>query len=101
MNNPNKISWYYLCLNHNQYIKELLFNKFTYKTNYISNTHDSELLYINWKNGNNPNMYKMDYNKMKLNLEYMSFEEELIKEVYHPKRVCKYIEQGYDIEDYL
>lgn len=112
-NNQNKISWYYLSMNTNNYIKSYICKHMTNKRKikiaednisideYIYfmmfQNEENEFLYYNWLNCNCYFMYKMDFEKMKTN--FQNFEEDLIKEVYHPKRICKLIEAGIDIEE--
>jgi hypothetical protein len=114
-NNKDKISWYYLSMNTNTYIKEYIFNNFNDDKDNICEissfneylkislvvvkTDENDYIYHNWLNSFYTNMYRMDFRKMKMN--FQEFGEELIKEVYHPRRVCKWIEAGYDLEDFF
>jgi len=105
--NENKISGYHLLMNTNKYIKNYFFKNFkNFKkdidrysliNSIIIETDDTDYIYHNWLNLYNSNMYKIDFGKMKKNFE--NFEEELIMKAYHPKRVCKWIEEGYDLEE--
>jgi len=113
--NQDKINWYYLSVNSNLRIIEYMCKNFTNKEkkkilkNHISiekyidlvaSQHiDNDFIYNNWLNLKPYSIYKVDYNKMREN--FRDFEEELIKEVYHPKRICKLIENGYDLEDFI
>ena len=113
--NKDKISWYYLSMNTNTYIKEYIFNNFNDDKDNICEissfneymklalilveTDENDYIYHNWLNSFYTNMYRMDFGRMKSN--FQNFEEELIKEVYHPRRVCKWIDAGYDLEDFF
>jgi hypothetical protein len=125
--NRDKINWNYLCVNENPKIIEILkenYDKINWK--YLSSNKNAiELLKKNidkiyWTNLSlnpmateilrenidklhifiykNPCIFELDYNKMRINFEEM--EEEIIKEVLHPRRVIRNLEMyGYDIDD--
>lgn len=116
--NQDKISWQYLAINTNEKIKDYMCKNIhdkkdiivnhcnIYYQNYsiyeyidyvMSQNSDNEVVFNNWLNCKCYYMYKLDVDKMKSNFE--TFEEELIKEAYHPKRICKLIEAGIDIEE--
>ncbi len=55
---------------------------------------------INWISvSKNPAIFTYDYKKIKdLNQE---LHKELIEELFHPKRIQKYLDMGGELEDYL
>ncbi len=80
-NNLDKIYWQYLSQNISQRAIRLL-EKYP---NEIKKNQDK----INWRFlYGNPNIFKYDYNKMKLNC--MLFKEELIKNRFHPRNLSKF-----------
>ena len=44
----------------------------------------------------NPNIFVCDYDYYKKRLDV--YREELIKKVFHPQRLCRYLEKGYDLD---
>ena len=55
---------------------------------------------INWSPlSGNPSIFTYDYKKIKEEREELN--EEIIKSIYHPKFIKKFIEDGNNIEDYL
>ncbi len=46
-----------------------------------------------------PSMFKYDYRLMKA--KYEDIHEELYQVLYHPNRISKWIDNGYDLDDYL
>lgn len=119
-NNQDKIDWFQLALNYNdnnrKIISKTMTNKqkeeltvnnqisifdyydFVIHTNY-SYCNYEDYLHKKWLECDSNNLYEVDYNQMRKNFEIMG--EEIIKEALHPKRVCKLIEAGYDLEDFL
>jgi hypothetical protein len=56
--------------------------------------------YINWHHiSKNSNIFTYDYNKIKN--YYKELNESIIREVYKPERLTKYLEQYPDVEDYM
>lgn len=116
-NNQDKIIWGSLAINGNDKIREVIAttmsneskNKITRNgltifeyIDFIKSTdnsyyEDDENLYNMWRNCYSNYLYKVDYEKMRKNFEPMA--EEIIKEAMHPKRVCKLILSGYDLEE--
>lgn len=117
-NNQDKIDWFQLALNYNDENRKIISNTMTNKikdeltvnnelsifdyydyvvhSNY-SHCNYEDYLHKLWLNCHSNDIYKVDYEKMRKNFEPMA--EEIIKEALHPKRVCKWIESGYDLED--
>jgi hypothetical protein len=101
--NPEKINWNLLSMNHNA-IELLQDNPEKINWDNLSanpNAIDMLLLHpekINWKwLSENPAIFELDYQKMK---EFKSkINQAIIAEAWHPKRVKKWIEQGYELED--
>jgi len=103
----NKIDWFYLSLNTEKRAIDLLLrhpskidleiiinNNSPYIIPYLLSNKNK----IRWNIlSTNPAIFELDYKKMKENFQNM--EEEIIKEAYHPKRICKLIEAGIDIEE--
>jgi len=80
-NNLDKIYWQYLSQN----ISERAIRLLEKYPNEIKKNQDK----INWRFlYGNPNIFKYDYNKMKLNC--MLFKEKLIKNRYHPRNLSKF-----------
>ena len=54
---------------------------------------------INWKRfSENPAIFELDYKQMRIN--FQDLEEEIIKEVMHPRRIFRNLElYNYDIDD--
>jgi uncharacterized cysteine cluster protein YcgN (CxxCxxCC family) len=117
-NNQDKINWSMLAININKKIRNEIgrtmtneekirltrngleieeFINFYNKCNYSNYWSNDEKLYKLWLSCSNSNFYKVDYEKMKKNFEPMA--EEIIKEAMHPKRICKLILAGYDLEE--
>jgi len=113
LENRNNINWNCLSMNSNSKIIKLL-NENPNEINwllFVENTNEDviEIIRKNRKRigdvewnfiSNNPKIFELDYITMKKNNEL--FEEELIKEVMKPKRICKYFEiNDYDYLDNL
>jgi hypothetical protein len=55
---------------------------------------------INWNGlSKNPAIFELDYQKMKESKRELN--EAIIAEAWHPKRIARWIEMGFDIEDDL
>ena len=100
--NSSYINWYVISNNSNDIIVDFILknldkvdlcnlcrNKNPIITDYLS-INKNKFSYLYWcQLSNNPNIFKLDYEKIKINFEPLA--EEIIKEVMHPKRINKYL----------
>ena len=88
--NPEKIDWYYFATNPNAiHLLDLDDSIISRKYYYIS-------MHILWKH---PTIFKYDYLFYKKRMDICR--EELIKKVFHPKRLKYYLDLDYDLFDGL
>ncbi len=80
--NPNKIDWYYLSTN-------------PAAIDLLKANPDK----IDWSEFYKLRAFTLDYKRIKETNQQLN--EEIIAAAYHPSRIQKWIDAGYDIEDYL
>ena len=83
--NLDKVEWYYMCSNQNPLIIQLLEqnqDKIDWKSMFI-----------------NLNIFCCDYDYYKKRMDI--YREELMKKVFHPQRLSRYLELGYDLFDMI
>jgi hypothetical protein len=81
--------WYY-----DNYDNKLVYKSYIYIKNYdLYMSDDDKFLYFN-------DVYLTDKDFQEMSIERTKMiKEELVKKVYHPNNVIKYLELGYNIED--
>jgi len=110
--NKDKLYWDYLATNPNDEILDFYLDYHNYDFKRVNefylcnNTNSIAINFIkpyknklnkySWTNLiSNPSIFTLDYDKISEN--FSNLKEEIIKEVMHPRRICKYLElEGYD-----
>ena len=101
--NLDKVNWYYLSNNMNAIfilennLEKIKWNMMSSNINAISMLEKNQDK-IDWKKlSNNPNIFCCDYDYYKKRMDI--HREELMKKVFHPRRLAYYLELGYELFD--
>jgi len=102
--NPDKISWSDLSRNPNaihlieQNMDKIYWGCLCLNPNAI-HLLEQDLYKIYWNFlSRNPNIFELDYAFLKKRMDILR--EELMMKAWHPSRVMKWVEDGYDMEDF-